>query len=93
MKIVCPICGKILPRYESVLIHLRRVHTELSPEKSLKLAYNAKAIGFRRKKSKKAKFSIKRERNIIIGKKVTYKKEKPKSIYWEAVIKTPCGTK
>lgn len=83
----------MLPRYESVLIHLRRVHTELSPEKSLELAFNAKVTDIKRKNSNKAKSTINRERGILLGKNITYKKTKPHSIYWGSVIKTPCGSK
>lgn len=94
MNIVCPICGKILPRYESVLIHLKRVHTEISPEKALDIAYNAFPIGIRRRKSKKAVASVKREKNIgLFGKRRGNKREKSHSIFWGAVIKTPCGSK
>lgn len=93
MEIVCPLCEKILPRYESVLIHLKRVHPEISSEKALELAFNAKAIGFRRKKNKKASSTIKRERSVLLGKKIYYKKSKPHSIFWGSVIKTPNGSK
>lgn len=93
MKIICPICGKILPRYESVLIHIKRIHIEISPEKALEMAFNAKAIGFRRKNSKRIDSTINRERNVLLGEKVTYKKNKPHSIFWGSVIKTPNGSK
>lgn len=93
MKILCPICKKVLPRYESVLIHIKRVHIEISPERALKLAFNAKAIGFRKNKSKNVSSTIKRERNVLIGKRITYKKDKPHSIFWGTVIKTPNGSK
>lgn len=93
MKILCPICKKVLPRYESVLIHIKRIHIEISPERALELAFNAKAIGFKKSKSKKVFSTINRERNVLIGKRTLYKKNKPHSIFWGAVIKTPNGSK
>lgn len=98
MKILCPICHKILPRFESVLIHINRVHPNLvtTPEKTLEMAYNAKAIGLRRKRKQqnnKARTINKKERNILLGKSPCYKKTKPHSIHWKSVIKTPCGSK
>lgn len=97
MKILCPICNKILPRFESVLIHIKRVHQDLSipPEKELKMAYNAKVIGLRRKGSPKGGKSHKvnkKERNKLLGKSPCYKRTTPHSIYWKSVIKTPCGS-
>lgn len=93
MKILCPICRKVLPRYESVLIHIRRIHIEVIPEKALELAFNAKAIGFKNSKSKKVSSTINRERNILIGKRTSYIKNIPHSIFWRSVIKTPNGSK
>lgn len=53
MKIVCPLCGKNLPRFESILIHLNRVHPELTKEKALDLAQGAKITDVSRKGDKK----------------------------------------
>lgn len=88
MKIPCPLCGKILPRFESVLIHIKRVHTEVSAEKALELAYNANPIGFKKKRNISSKF--KKEKNILLGFSPGYQKEKTHSIHWKSVIKTPC---
>ena len=57
MKIVCPLCGKNLPRFESILIHLNRVHPELTKEKALDLAQGAKITDVSRKGDKKVSFS------------------------------------
>lgn len=88
MKILCPLCDKILPRFESVLIHIKRVHPNINPEKALKLAYNAKIIGKKHRKNPSS--YLKRERNILLGISPGYKKEKAHSIHWKSVIKTPC---
>lgn len=93
MKILCPICRKVLPRYESVLIHIRRIHIEVIPEKALELAFNAKALRFKNSKSKKVFSTIKRERSVLISRKTSYKKDKPHSIFWGSVIKAPMGSK
>lgn len=93
MKIVCPLCGKKLPRFENILIHLNRVHPELTQEKALDLALGAKITDVSRKGDKKVISTLKREKSVLLGKKLSYKKMKPHSIYWGAVIKTPCGSK
>lgn len=94
MKIPCPLCGKILPRFESVLIHIKRVHPNVSAEKALELAYHANPIDlkFKRRIKKKRNSSdrFKKERNILLGVSPNYKKERPHSIHWKSVIKTPC---
>ena len=93
MKIVCPLCGKNLPRFESILIHLNRVHPELTKEKALDLAQGAKITDVSRKGDKKVISTLQREKSVLLGEKISYKKMKPHSIYWGAVIKTPCGSK
>lgn len=90
MKIPCPLCGKILPRFESILIHIKRVHPSISAEKALKLAYHANPIGLKSKKKKNSSDRFKKERNILLGISPGYKKEKTHSIHWKSVIKTPC---
>ena len=82
MKIVCPLCGKKLPRFENILIHLNRVHPELTQEKALDLALGAKITDVSRKGDKKVISTLKREKSVLLGKKLSYKKMKPHSIYW-----------
>lgn len=93
MKIICPICGKNIPRFELVLVHMKRVHPELSPDKALELALNAQITDISRRNDKRVISTLNREKQILLGRKIKYKKRKPHSIYWGAVIKTPCGSK
>lgn len=95
MKIRCPLCGKILPRFENVLTHIKRVHTDVAPDTRLELAYTAEIVEFSKHKMRGRgyKKSIQKQRDILLGKTPKYKSSAPHSIYWGAVIKTPCGKK
>jgi len=74
MKIVCPLCGKNLPRFESILIHLNRVHPELTKEKALDLAQGAKITDVSRKGDKKVISTLKREKSVLLGEKYHIKR-------------------
>lgn len=61
---------------------INRVHPKLTKEKAPYLALGAKITDVSRKGDKKVISTLKREKSVLLGKKLLYKKMKPHSIYW-----------